>query len=245
MLLAQKALTEGAMALMLYSAWLVDEKNTAPASAAQVAHQVLELLTPVTKSWPSKWCVAANDLAIQVHGGYGYTQDFSVEQFYRDNRLNPIHEGTYGIQAIDLLGRKIGGASDGALTALAAVIERCADRASRVPELARYPPMLRSGWHRLELTTSRLLAVADITERLANATCYLDAFGHVVVAWLWLEQALVVTSPPHQGDSAFNRGKLTACRYFFHWELPRIDRWLSLLDPLERTPLDAQDEWLG
>ena len=71
------------------------------------AHLLLEVLTPVVKSWPSQWCLEANSLAIQVHGGYGYTRDYPVEQFYRDNRLNPIHEGTHGIQALDLLGRKV------------------------------------------------------------------------------------------------------------------------------------------
>ena len=108
MLLTQKAYAEGALALVLYCARLVDEeqspqtKNSAPTSAACSG-----LLTPVAKSWPSEFGLAANDLAIQIHGGYGYTRDFDVEQVYRDNRLNPIHEGTHGIQAIDLVGRKI------------------------------------------------------------------------------------------------------------------------------------------
>ena len=133
MLLAQKAFVEGALALVLFSALLVDETRTAPADEAQRAHQLLELLTPVTKSWPSKWGVVANDLAIQVHGGYGYTQDYNVEQFYRDNRLNPIHEGTFGIQAIDLLGRKIGHADGAALADLTERIKLA--RSSEHPRL--------------------------------------------------------------------------------------------------------------
>ena len=81
---------------------LVDEARTHPdAEAAHEAGRLLGLLTPIAKSWPSQWCLAANDLAIQVHGGYGYTRDYAVEQLYRDNRLNPIHEGTFGIQALD------------------------------------------------------------------------------------------------------------------------------------------------
>jgi butyryl-CoA dehydrogenase/acyl-CoA dehydrogenase len=108
MLLAQKAYVEGGLALVLYCARLVDERDTAlePSSRAE-ADRLLDLLTPIAKSWPSQWCLAANDLAIQVHGGYGYTRDYNVEQFYRDNRLNSIHEGTHGIQALDLLGRKV------------------------------------------------------------------------------------------------------------------------------------------
>lgn len=104
MLLAQKAYVEGGLALLLYCAKLVDEGDNA----------VLDILTPIAKSWPSQWCLEANSLAIQVHGGYGYTREYDVEQHYRDNRLNPIHEGTHGIQSLDLLGRKVtqnGGAS--------------------------------------------------------------------------------------------------------------------------------------
>ena len=108
MLLAQKAYAEGALALNLYCARLVDEEKTAEdETARREATLLLDILTPIAKSWPSQWCLEANSLAIQVHGGYGYTRDYNVEQFYRDNRLNPIHEGTHGIQALDLLGRKV------------------------------------------------------------------------------------------------------------------------------------------
>jgi butyryl-CoA dehydrogenase len=107
MLLAQKAYSEGALALALYSARLVDEQHTGTAEDADVARLLLEVLTPIVKSFPSEWCLEANSLAIQIHGGYGYTRDFPVEQYWRDNRLNMIHEGTHGIQAMDLLGRKV------------------------------------------------------------------------------------------------------------------------------------------
>lgn len=108
MLLAQKAYVEGALALGLYCSWLVDEHDTVEdAATAAEARLLLDVLTPIAKSWPSQWCLEANNLAIQVHGGYGYTRDYDVEQHYRDNRLNPIHEGTHGIQGLDLLGRKV------------------------------------------------------------------------------------------------------------------------------------------
>lgn len=243
MLLAQKAFVEGALALVLFSAALVDETHTALAQEAQRAHQLLELLTPVTKSWPSKWGLAANDLAIQVHGGYGYTQDYNVEQFYRDNRLNPIHEGTFGIQAIDLLGRKVHNAQGAGLTELKERISRSIERAAQTGELTEETAALRDALWRVLETTASLRAISDPTLRLANAACYLDAFGHMVVAWLWLDQALIAVCKTNGPDAAFYRGKLAACRYFFRWELPRIDRWLKLLDPVDRTPLDAEDDW--
>jgi hypothetical protein len=109
MLLAQKAYVEGAFALGLYAARLVDEQRTGTSEAARAeAGLLLDLLTPIVKSWPAQWCLEANSLAIQIHGGYGYTREYPVEQFWRDNRLNMIHEGTHGIQALDLLGRKDG-----------------------------------------------------------------------------------------------------------------------------------------
>ena len=115
MLLAQKSYVEGALALALYCARLVDLQHTAESDDERdETTLLLDILTPIAKSWPSQWCLAANDLAIQVHGGYGYTREYDVEQHYRDNRLNPIHEGTHGIQSLDLLGRKVtqrGGAS--------------------------------------------------------------------------------------------------------------------------------------
>ena len=131
MLLAQKSYVEGALALELFASRLVDDAASLDDPAARAeADQLLGLLTPVVKSWPSQWCLAANDLAIQVLGGAGYTRDHDVEQHYRDNRLNPIHEGTHGIQALDLLGRKVlldGGA---ALGLLASRIRATAARAS-------------------------------------------------------------------------------------------------------------------
>src|SRR3546814_14000657 len=106
MLLQQKAYVEGALALCLYCAKLVDELAIAGDDASShELHQLLEILTPIAKAWPSEFCLEANKLAIQVLGGYGYTRDYPVERLYRDNRLNPIHEGTNGIQALDLLGR--------------------------------------------------------------------------------------------------------------------------------------------
>ena len=138
MLLAQKSYCEGALALELYCARLVDELHTgAPDDAAPRPALLLEMLTPIAKSWPSEWCLEANSLAIQVHGGYGYTRDFPVEQYWRDNRLNMIHEGTHGIQALDLLGRKVVMDGGKGLQLLAARINATIERALRVARARR------------------------------------------------------------------------------------------------------------
>ena len=100
MLLAQKAWVEGGLDLVLYCAMLVDDRT-------EDAALLLDLLTPIVKSWPAEWCLEANKQAIQVAGGAGYTRDLPLERLYRDNRLNHIHEGAYGIHGLDLLGRKV------------------------------------------------------------------------------------------------------------------------------------------
>lgn len=230
MLLAQKAYVEGGLALALYCAKLVDDDDAD-------ASRVLDILTPIAKSWPSQWCVEANSLAIQVHGGYGYTREYDVEQHYRDNRLNPIHEGTHGIQSLDLLGRKVtqnGGAG------LAALGERIAATVSKAtgaaPELAA---QLDVSWQRLVAVTGTMFASGDIEAAMANSAVYLEAFGHIVVAWIWLEQYMAAEG--RTGD--FYGGKRQAARYFFRYELPKTASQLDLLESLDRTTLEMRDNW--
>jgi len=250
MLLAQKAYVEGGLALNLYCARLVDERRTAPEPEAQRrAGLLLDLLTPIAKSWPSQWCLAANDLAIQVHGGYGYTRDFPVEQLYRDNRLNAIHEGTHGIQALDLLGRRVGLAGGEAFEllceAIAATVARARAASSAAPdhaavaELAAHAGALESSTARLIAITRRLQDVADPARRLSNAAIYLEAAGHVVVAWIWLQQALAADTR----SGAFYDGKRQGCRWFFRYELPRTGPQFDLLERLDDTALAMRDEW--
>jgi butyryl-CoA dehydrogenase len=240
MLLAQKAYVEGALALELYCSRLVDEETTGETEASRKdAHELLDLLTPIAKSWPSQWCLLANDLAIQVHGGYGYTRDYNVEQFYRDNRLNPIHEGAHGIQGLDLLGRKVGMNGGAALKLLAGRVTATVAQAKENEETAAYARQLGGAMTQLGETTTALFAAGDPALMLANATLYLEAFGHIVVAWIWLEQMLVAQGKA--GD--FYDGKRQAGRYFFNWELPKVSSQLDLLKGLDATTLDMEDAW--
>ena len=243
MLLAQKAYCEGGLALELYCARLVDELHTGDAAAAQQAGTLLEVLTPVAKSWPSEWCLEANSLAIQIHGGYGYTRDFPVEQHWRDNRLNMIHEGTHGIQGLDLLGRKVvmnGGAGLKLLAArVSATIERAGQAQAQVQGLAEPASQLAAALQRLGAATESAWSTGVPEEALANATPYLQAFGHVVLAWLWLDVALAAQ---HSGSS-LREGKLAAMRYFFAYELPRIDAWLGVVASREPVCRTMQDAW--
>ncbi|KLL97040.1 acyl-CoA dehydrogenase [Rhodococcus sp. IITR03] len=237
MLLAQKSYVEGALALGLYCSKLVDVQRTAESDDESTrAGLLLDLLTPIAKSWPSQWCLEANSLAIQVLGGYGYTREFDVEQFYRDNRLNPIHEGTHGIQGLDLLGRKVIMQGGAALALLGEAVGETITRATQAGgDAAAYAEQLGSAVARVAETTATLWSTGDSAVALANSSVYLEAVGHVVVAWMWLEQLLAVGD--REGD--FFDGKRAAARYFFRFELPRTGPQFDLLASLDRTTLDV------
>ena len=223
MLLAQKAYSEGALALALYSARLVDEQHTGTPEDADVARLLLEVLTPIVKSFPSEWCLEANSLAIQIHGGYGYTRDFPVEQYWRDNRLNMIHEGTHGIQAMDLLGRKVLMENGRGLQLLS---ERMLTTAARAEVIwGAEAAALRDALKKVSQATQQAWDGAEPAQALANAVPYLQAFGHTVIAWIWLDVAASLEG--NQTPTA--QGRRAACRYFFRYELPKIGALVAML----------------
>ena len=232
MLLIQKSYCEGALALLLYCAKLVDEQHTGDAAQADEARLLLEVLTPIAKSWPSENCLEANSLAIQIHGGYGYTRDFSVEQYWRDNRLNMIHEGTHGIQGMDLLGRKVLMEEGKGLQLLAARIQATIAKARPQPALSAHADALAQALARVGAATKAAWATGEPTEALANAVPYMQAFGHVVLAWIWLELSLAAGASK---DEAHRAGVAGATTYFYHYELPKIDAWLRVVESRDMT----------
>ena len=241
MLLAQKAIVEGGMALALYCARLVDEQRTGEADSAAAAGTLLDMLTPIAKSWPSEWALEANSLAIQIHGGYGYTRDFPVEQHWRDNRLNMIHEGTHGIQGLDLLGRKAVMNGGAGLKLLAHRIDATIARALPRPSLATHANALAQALQRLGAATRSAWATAVPEEALANATPYLQAFGHTVLAWLWLDIGVSILESDAAASSA-NVGRLAALDYFMRYELPRNDAWLRVVETRDSTCRDVPED---
>ena len=253
LLLTQKAYVEGGLCLALYCAWLVDQSKIAASTGDRDKQTsltlLLEILTPIIKSWPSEFCLEANKLAIQVLGGYGYTRDFPLERLYRDNRLNAIHEGTYGIQAIDLLGRKVSIAEGRGFQLLLSLMSETAEQAKKEPMLEWYAAQLTQYLTRFtEVTqrTSALLGTPEAEQVLANAVHYLDAFGHIVVGWMWLLQALVAQialNDGAQGDVDFYKGKLFACEFFYRRELPQVTHWLDLVEQREATCFNMERDF--
>jgi butyryl-CoA dehydrogenase len=244
MLLQQKAYVEGGLALCLYCAKLVDEKAIATdPKQKEELNLLLEILTPIAKAWPAEFCLEANKLAIQVLGGYGYTRDYPVERHYRDNRLNAIHEGTNGIQGLDLLGRKVTMQQGAAFRLLLGKIQQTVKAASADPALAEHAVSLGKAADAAAKTTMTLGAAAmngQVDLFMANAHLYLEMLGHVVVAWLWLQQAQraqAAIAGASAADKDFYEGKLAACRYFYRYELPKSLRHAELLSTLDDTCL--------
>lgn len=246
MLLAQKAYVEGALALCLFAARLIDEHQ---AGSNQDSEILLDLITPIVKSFPSAYGPKANDLAIQVLGGAGYTREYPVEQCYRDNRLNPIHEGTFGIQSLDLLGRKLWQHNGKGLALLMQRFQKTLDETT-VPEAKELAQIFSQHLATAQKTTKILgnaIFEAKVDQALANAALYLDMMGKVVISWLWLEMLnkayLNFEQSQHQDDQNFLAGKLHAARYFIRWELPEIEHQAKLLTEFDNTCFNMQADY--
>ena len=250
MLLAQKAYAEGGLFMCLFASSLFEDQHTAPDPARRErAALLLDLITPIVKSWPSKYGCTGNDHAIQILGGAGYMREYGAEQLYRDQRLNPIHEGAEAIHGIDLLGRKLRLKDGAGHRILCAAARADIARAARWGETARLARQLEGGLQTLETTTAALLRQldADLDLGLANATLYLDLYGRVLAAWLWLKQALAAAAGLDRDCSApdrdFYRGKLHTARYYCDWELPQIDWQAALLQRADPAPFEMRDTW--
>jgi alkylation response protein AidB-like acyl-CoA dehydrogenase len=251
MLLEQKAIGEGGLALGLYASSLVEDEKTHPIDTSRKeAGLLLELLTPIVKAWSSQYGLKANENAIQILGGYGYTREYPVEQIYRDNRLNPIHEGTTGIQGLDLLGRKITQFEGASLKLLTREIQATIEVAKLESQTKKHSEQLENTLNVVLATTEKLLQarVEMGTEVfLANSNTYLEMMGHIVIAWMWLRQALVAARALEKqlssDETAFYNGKIQTCTFFYRFELPKIAAWSHLLISLDTTVLEMKPEW--
>ena len=246
MLMASKSYVEGGLGLTLYAARLLDDSETAETQAERDrAALLLDVLTPIVKTWPSVWCLKANDHAIQVLGGAGYTRDHDVEQLYRDNRLNPIHEGTHGIQAKDLLGRKVVMSGGEGLRVLLEQMRTTIAEAADTSAWNDEASALSSAADRIETVTAAVWSDGDPVSALENAWTYLEAVGHTVMAWLWLQQGMTAEATAQdRGDSSFLQGKIATARYFFTHELPLTGPWFDLVESRSTTFADLDDSWL-
>ncbi|MCE5262362.1 MAG: acyl-CoA dehydrogenase, partial [Deltaproteobacteria bacterium] len=229
MLLFQRAVVEGSLGLIFQCAQYVDLAHVTEGEEKERYELLLDLLTPIAKSYPSEMGILAVSQGLQCLGGYGYCDEFPLEQYYRDVRIHPIHEGTTGIQGMDLLGRKAVMKNGKALFLYLDEIEKAVAAGRALPECAPCAEALAKAAETLKEVTGSLTGLAmkgEIELFLADATLYLELFGIIAIAWQWLLQGITAAKAlganPAGADADFYRGKIQTCRYFFAYELPKI-----------------------
>ena len=248
MLLFQKAVLEGSLGLLLYCSYLSDVAHAGEGDQKTDAALLLDLLTPIAKSYPSEMGCLTTSAAVQILGGAGYTTDFPVEQFYREARIHPIHEGTTGIHGLDLLGRKVTMQNGRAVQLLLTEIKKALANARQHAELVPLTDQLTAALETLDTVTKHLLSLAPTNPEafLSDATLYLELFGIVTLAWQWLRQATVATaklpSVPSD-DTLFYNGKLMAARYFYEYELVKIHGLTKRLRSGDQVTVEMRNEW--
>ena len=230
MLLFQRAVVEGSIALVLQCSKYSDMERTLSGEEKERATLLLDILTPVAKTYPSEMGILSISAGMQCLGGYGYCDEFPLELYYRDARIHPIHEGTTGIQGITLLGRNVTMKNGAAFKVFLAEVQAAIQQAEQFAELKPYAQGLKEGVDRLAKVTLHLIGVAQSKGPevfLADATLYLEFFGIISIAWQWLLQAVTAQKALSQGPSGseadFYQGKLYTFRYFFKYELPKIE----------------------
>jgi alkylation response protein AidB-like acyl-CoA dehydrogenase len=224
MLLRQKAIVEGGLGLLLRASALTDAASHAvDEGAKREAHLLLDLLIPIAKTFPAEYGFESNTLAIQIHGGYGYTSEFLAEAWWRDQKLNSIHEGTSGMQAMDLLGRKAVAAGGEALALLARSVQATM-AAARDLDLGDHAAALGAALDDLIRTTTALGMKGmsgDAEGMLRHAADYMDALSVIAIGWEHLSQAVAAARGTAR-SRAFYAGKRRACDYWFRTELPHV-----------------------
>jgi butyryl-CoA dehydrogenase len=251
MLLRQKAIVEGGLCLVVEASRLSDvAENAVAAEERERARLLLDLLTPIAKTFPAEKGFESNALAVQIHGGYGYTSEYMPEAWLRDQKLNTLHEGTSGIQGMDLLGRKVVAGGGAALRALVDAIEATVGRGKRAGVPDAWLSRLAGSVTAVGEVTMQLGALGmrgDVDAMMRHSSDYLEMLSLVVVGWQWVEQAAAakegLARDPGEEDRAFYEGKLAATEYWIHTELPRVGTLGALCRSGEDSYARAKAEW--
>ncbi len=249
MLLFQRAVVEGSLSLLLQCSKYADLGRVAEGEELEKYALLLDVLVPVAKTYPSEMGILAASQALQCLGGYGYCDEFPVEQFYRDARIHSIHEGTTGIHGLDLLGRKVVMKKGAGFRLFVEEVRNAIQAARGYPDLANYAERLEEALNRLQEVTSVLTQIGqkgDSEIFLADATLYLELFGLISVGWQWLLQAMVAAKklegPLPEQDVQFFEGKIFTFKYFFHYELPKTEGLVKRLLEADGLTVRMTDE---
>ena len=245
MLLFQRAVVEGSLALLLQCSRFVDLQKVSQDTENEKYSLLLDLLTPVVQQYPLDMGIQAISQGLQCFGGSGYCDDYPLEQYYRDARIHPIHEGTTGIHGMDLLGRKVTIQDGRAFSLFVDELQDTISKAREIPELGKYAQSLKDALEKLQNVTQHLLSLAQaegLEPFLADATLYLEMFGIITIAWQWLLQGISVQKKLDSGcrksDADFYHGKMYTLRYFFGYELPKINGLIERLMDEDRLTVE-------
>ena len=245
MLLFQRAVVEGSLSLLMECSRYADLARVSTGEEQEKYEALLGLLTPVAKSYPSEMGCLSTSAAIQCLGGYGFTEEFIPELFYREARIHPIHEGTTAIHGMDLLGRKIARDQGAALRILIAEITKTVQAASQEERLQAHAGALGTSLEKLVDVTMNLSMLGMQGKHevfLADATIYLETFGILIMGWQWLKQGLAAIHTENTAQQAFYEGKLYTLDYFFKYELPKTRGLLATLKHASQPTIAIQDE---
>lgn len=231
MLLTQKSIAEASLSLAMECNKLYDQVHGTTGEEKENYLLLLELLTPIVKTYASEQGSRSAALAIQTLGGYGFTTDFPVQQLYRDLKIMSLYEGTTGIQSLDLLGRKVTIQKGKAVNLLAASISATIQAAMGFENLAPYAKILGIELQRMGEVLAHLSSYAlksEIERYLSDATVFMEMAGHIVIAWQWLKMAVVAANKIKESDFqsnslAFYEGKIHTMEFFFKYELPHAE----------------------
>jgi butyryl-CoA dehydrogenase len=247
MLLFQKSVVEGSLSLLLFCAKLGDLVHVAEGTEKEEAALLLDLLTPIAKSYPSEMCCLSTSAAVQVLGGAGYTTDFPVEQYYREARIHPIHEGTTGIHGLDLLGRKVLMQGGKALQIFVKALSNTIAEAKSMETIQPFAEKLEKYLQRAQQTSIHLFGKAGENPEVfvADATLYLEYISILCISWQWLQQGMVAQKAIDSSTSEpdFYQGKIMCLRYFFEYELVKMDGLGKRLVSGDRVTVEMRGEW--
>jgi butyryl-CoA dehydrogenase len=252
MLLFQRAVIEGAQSLLMQCSKFVDFQKVLAGEEREKYHLLLEILTPVAKTYPSEMGIQSISQGLQCLGGSGYCDDYPLEQYYRDCRIHPIHEGTTGIQGMDLLGRKVVMKNGRAFLLYISELQDTISAAKEYKELESFANELNEALKKLQKVTQHLLSIAQQQGPeafLADATLYLEFFGNVTIAWQWLQQGIAaqkeLNNGAHKKDLNFYEGKMFTLRYFFGYELPKTLGLAKRLLADDRLTVEMQTDYFN
>jgi butyryl-CoA dehydrogenase len=240
-LLFQKTFVEGALCLELQCSYYADMERVTEGEEKEKYNALLELLTPVAKSYPAEMSNLSTSAAIQIFGGYGFTKDFIAEQYYRETRIHAIHEGTTAIHGLDLLGRKVTMNNGKSILYLMQEVMETIANAKEYEDTKGYAVVLEKKLGQLQSLTMHLMGVAQkegVEAYLSDATLYLELFGILVMGWQWLKMTNTCNGHAAVGKE-FKDSKLLCCSYFFEYELPKTDGLFARLQSTKRVTINV------